>query len=262
MIVHVTLEADVLIIGGGSAGCVLAARLSEDTGRRVILIEAGRDVSRTDVPADIASGYPGKAFLNPVYRWAGLKARFGITRANAAEAHAPRNYEQAKVLGGGSCINAMVANRGAPGDYDEWHDLGATGWGWQNVLPYFRKLETDCDLDGHFHGRDGPMLIRRHRDDRISPFVRQVRSALVTRGHSLRHDQNGVWEDGIFAVTVACSEDGGRLPTSLAYLTDDVRKRPNLLIMTGVEVADLNVDGVAEEILGVSAGVGPLASNC
>jgi 5-(hydroxymethyl)furfural/furfural oxidase len=217
--------------------------LSEDAGRRVILIEAGRDVSSADVPADIASGYPGRAFLNPVYKWAGLKARFGISGANGAEERASRLYEQAKVLGGGSCINAMVANRGAPEDYDEWHDSGATGWGWQNVLPYFRKLETDCDLDGDFHGLSGPMLIRRHRDDAISPFVKQVRSALVARGHQLRADQNGVWEDGVFAVTVACAEDGGRLPTSLAYLTDDVRKRPNLRIMTGVEVTRILFDG-------------------
>lgn len=237
-----TLEADVLIVGGGSAGCVLAARLSEESSRRVILIEAGRDVSASDVPADIASGYPGKAFLNPVYRWAGLKARFGMSGANPAEARAPRLYEQAKVLGGGSCINAMVANRGAPEDYDEWHNLGATGWGWQNVLPYFRKLETDCDLDGDFHGHTGPMLIRRHRDDKISPFVKQVRAALVRRGHSLRHDQNGAWEDGVFAVTVACADDGSRLPTSLAYLTDQVRKRQNLRILTGVKVTRILFD--------------------
>ena len=237
-----TLEAEFLIVGGGSAGCVLAARLSENAGRNVILIEAGRDVSSTDVPADIASGYPGKAFLNPVYKWAGLKARLGMARANAAEARTPRIYEQAKVLGGGSCINAMVANRGAPDDYDEWHDLGATGWGWHNVLPYFRKLETDCDLDGDFHGHNGPISIRRHRDQNISPFVRQVRSALARRGHPLRHDQNGVWEDGIFAVTVACAADGRRLPTSLAYLTDAVRKRPNLRILTGVEVTRILFD--------------------
>lgn len=239
-----TLEADVLIVGGGSAGCVLAARLSEDTGCRVILLEAGRDVSSSDVPADIASGYPGKAFLNPVYKWADLKARLGMSRANAAEARVHRLYEQAKVLGGGSCINAMVANRGAPDDYNEWHDLGATGWGWHDVLPYFRKLETDCDLDGDFHGQSGPIHIRRHRDEKSSPFVKQVRSALVKRGHPLRHDQNGVWEDGVFAVTVACAADGGRLPTSLAYLTDDVRKRANLRIMTGVEVARILFDGL------------------
>ncbi|HWK95553.1 MAG TPA: GMC family oxidoreductase N-terminal domain-containing protein [Pseudolabrys sp.] len=239
-----SLEADVLIVGGGSAGCVLAARLSEDAGCRVILIEAGRDVSSSDVPADIASGYPGRAFLNPAYKWADLRARLGMSRANAAEARLPRLYEQAKVLGGGSCINAMVANRGAPDDYNEWHDLGATGWGWHDVLPYFRKLETDCDLDGGFHGQSGPIHIRRHRDEKISPFVKQVRSALVKRGHSLHNDQNGVWEDGVFAVTVACAADGGRQPTSLAYLTDDVRKRPNLRIVTGVEVTRILFDGL------------------
>ena len=97
----------------------------------------------------------------------------------------------------------MVANRGAPGDYDEWGTLGAEGWSWASALPYFRKLERDCDFGGEYHGKEGPIPIRRIKPDRMSPFVKAVCDTLVARGYPLKPDQNGPWTDGVYVGAVA-----------------------------------------------------------
>lgn len=222
------MKATHLILGGGSAGCVMAARLSEDPQREVILVEAGRNISADDVPDDIRSRYPGRAYLDTSNIWQALQALMGT-----AARRVPRRYEQAKLLGGGSAINALMANRGAPADYDEWQALGATGWNWDACLPFFRAIEADRDFDGPLHGKSGPLSIRRATDDRISPFVDRVLRTLDGRGYPLRPDQNGIWQDGGFRGAVAVSDAGERLPTSIAYLTPQVRQRPNLTIFTG-----------------------------
>ena len=188
--------ADTLIVGGGSAGCVLAARLSEDPARRVILIEAGQDLRATAVPADIANPYPGRAFLNSSYLWNDLKAFMGATTGNEPGSQARTKIRTSENSGWRIRINAMVANRGAPSDYDEWGELGAEGWSWESVLPYFRKLETDCDFNNEFHGQDGPITIRRRPPQQCSPFVRAARDVLTQKGLSEKADQNGLWEDG------------------------------------------------------------------
>jgi 5-(hydroxymethyl)furfural/furfural oxidase len=220
---------DYLILGGGSAGCVLAARLSEDSGKTVCLIEAGRPISAASMPAAIRSRYPGRAYLDIGNIWQRLTARM----SGAAQ---PRRYEQARILGGGSAINALMANRGAPADYDEWETLGAHGWNWTTCLPYFRKLETDADFGGELHGETGPLRIKRTEWPRISPFVRAVLATLEQRGHPRLDDQNGPWQDGTFIGAIAVSATGERIPTSVCYLTDAVRQRPNLTIRTGESV--------------------------
>ncbi|TKC79079.1 sorbosone dehydrogenase [Trinickia terrae] len=227
---------DYLILGGGSAGCVLAARLSEEAGKTVCLVEAGRDISRATMPDAIRSRYPGRAYLDTNNIWKRLAARMSAIAP-------PRRYEQARILGGGSAINALMANRGAPADYDEWEALGARGWSWAACLPYFRKLESDCDFDGELHGQAGPVRIRRTERPRISPFVRSVLDALERLGHPHRADQNGPWEDGTFIGAIAVSEAGERIPTSVAYLTGAVRQRANLSLRTGVLVERVLCDG-------------------
>lgn len=222
---------DHLILGGGSAGCVLAARLSADPQRTVVLVEAGRNISADDIPDEVRGRYPGRAYLDARNIWSHLTALMGHTRSNTAP-RPPRRYEQARLLGGGSAINALMANRGAPADYAEWQALGAAGWGWDDCLPYFLKIEADRDFFGPLHGTTGPLTIRRISDDRISPFVDRVMKTLDRRGHPIKPDQNGAWEDGVFRGAIAVSDSGERLPTSVAYLTADVRKRPNLRIIT------------------------------
>lgn len=221
---------DHLILGGGSAGCVLAARLSADPRRTVVLVEAGRNISADDIPDDIRSRYPGRAYLDTRNIWSQLTALMGYARSNTPRSS--RRYEQARLLGGGSAINALMANRGAPADYAEWQALGAEGWRWEDCLPYFLKIEADRDFSGPLHGQDGPLSIRRIGDDRISPFVDRVMKTLARRGHAIRPDQNGPWEDGAFRGAIAVSDKGERLPTSLVYLTPEVRRRPNLRIIT------------------------------
>ncbi|WP_285426692.1 GMC family oxidoreductase N-terminal domain-containing protein [Pseudomonas sp. efr-133-TYG-103a] len=232
---------DYLILGGGSAGCVLAARLSEDPNVQVCLIEAGRDISAQTMPPAIRSRYPGRAYLDVSNIWKSLTALMG-QRANAS-----RRYEQARILGGGSAINALMTNRGAPADYDEWETLGADGWNWATCLPYFRKLENDTDFNGPphaaHHGSDGPVRIRRTPAQFLSPFVNKVIQVFAAQGLAHKPDQNGPWEDGTYVGAIGVSEQGERIPTSVCYLTDEVRRRSNLTLRTHCMVDRVLIEG-------------------
>lgn len=232
---------DYLILGGGSAGCVLAARLSEDPNVQVCLIEAGRDISAQTMPPAIRSRYPGRAYLDVSNIWKSLTAFMG-QRANAS-----RRYEQARILGGGSAINALMTNRGAPADYDEWETLGADGWNWDTCLPYFRKLENDTDFNGPSHaarhGSDGPVGIRRTPAQFLSPFVNKVIQVFAAQGLAHKPDQNGPWEDGTYVGAIGVSEQGERIPTSVCYLTDEVRRRSNLTLRTHCVVDRVLIEG-------------------
>ncbi|MFZ6764957.1 GMC family oxidoreductase [Pseudoroseomonas sp. WGS1072] len=235
---------DVVILGGGSAGCVLAARLSEDAQRRVLLVEAGRDLRPGAMPRDIASPYPGRAYFNAANTWPGLRVGMGRDPGNQGGV-TERPYEQARILGGGSSINGIGANRGSPHDYAEWEAAGAAGWGWSSVLPYFRKLETDLDLAGDtaLHGAEGPLPIQRIPRALHTGFARQVEAELNRQGHASREDQNGAWEDGVYPITVNLDRDGLRTSTATVYLTEAVRRRPNLTIWTGTRAEAVLFEG-------------------
>lgn len=244
--------ADYLIIGGGSAGCVLAARLSENARTRVVLIEAGNDLTRASMAPHVRSRYPGRAYLDPGNIWPDLKAYFGSTPDRQL-----RRYEQGRLLGGGSSVNAMVANRGAPADYDEWVEAGAPGWSFEEVLPYFRKLERDADFSGPYHGKDGPLPIHRISKERMSPYARALSDVFAKQGHKPRQDQNGPWEDGVYVGAIAVTDEGQRAPTSVVYLTPDVRARPNLTVLTGHIAERLLLEGkrvIGAEIAPLSGG--------
>jgi 5-(hydroxymethyl)furfural/furfural oxidase len=233
------LAFDDVIVGGGSAGCVVANRLSANRARRVLLVEAGTDTVPGAEPAEILDSYPMPLFHGDRYIWPGLTASAGRVGNAAAVSHA---YEQARVMGGGSSINVQSANRGLPRDYDEWRDLGADGWGWNDVLPYFRKLETDLDFEGALHGKDGPIPIRRIFQPNWPPFGAAVGAAFAASGVPFRQDQNSEFEDGIFPSAFSNRNDR-RVSSAAAYLDEATRRRDNLTIWAGTQVEGLVMDG-------------------
>ncbi len=235
------MQFDYIIVGGGSAGSVLANRLSARSANKVLVCEAGEDTPPDNVPSEILDSYPGTAYLNSRFHWTELKVSTEVLSHNQDPTAPPpklRKYEQARVLGGGSSINGQMANRGAPTDYDEWHERGATGWRWDDVLPYFRKLETDLDIDDEWHGQDGPILIRRVPEDHWSGHSRALAKAFDRAGYKFVPDQNGFFEDGYFPITISNAEEK-RVSAAIGYLNANTRKRDNLQISTHTQVTEL-----------------------
>jgi 5-(hydroxymethyl)furfural/furfural oxidase len=234
---------DYVILGGGSSGCVLAARLSENPRASVLLIEAGKDVTAETAPADVLASYPGRAYFNPDFTWPGLNVLLGGVSTNDPANRRRARYEQARILGGGSSINGLIANRGAPSDYDGWEEMGATGWNFASVLPYFRKLERDLNFSGEYHGKDGPITVRRYPTEDWAGFVKIVADVLGKRGLPIVPDQNGKWEDGVMPVATSIDENDRRVSCAMAYLTPAVRARKNLTIRTETLVRRILFEG-------------------
>lgn len=234
-----SIAFDYVIVGGGSAGCVMAHRLSADPLVRVLLIEAGIDTPPDRVPAAILDSYPMGLFHGDRYIWPGLKAQIGLGIDGAPVVRA---YEQGRVMGGSSSINVQAANRGLPRDYDEWAELGAIGWSWSEVLPYFRKLERDLDCTGPLHGHDGPVPIRRIGEQDFPAFARAVARAFGKSGLELRTDQNGEFGDGLFPPAFS-NENDRRVSSAQAYLDAPTRARPNLTVWPESRVTRLLLEG-------------------
>ena len=224
---------DFIIVGGGSAGALLAARISEDPRVRVLLIEAGVDTPPGAIPGDIADTFPSST-LNPHYFWPRLEA--------ARSANSPaRPFPQARVMGGGSSVMGLWALRGMPSDYDAWAEAGADGWSWKDVLPIFRDLEKDADRDAT-QSESGTYPIQRLARDEWPPFVRAIESAALGRGLPFIADVNEAPGEGFFPMPL--SQDGeGRASSARVFLTNEVRRRANLAIMPETTVTGLRFEG-------------------
>jgi 5-(hydroxymethyl)furfural/furfural oxidase len=246
---------DTIIVGGGSAGSVMAHRLSAKSANKVLLCEAGQDTPPGNEPPEIRDSYPGTVYFDPRFHWTELKVTTQLVSHNNPEADRPplRKYEQARVLGGGSSINGQLANRGAPTDYDEWEARGATGWSWKDVLPYFRKVERDLDFDGPFHGKDGRIPVRRIPQEHWTRHSLAVAEACKLAGYSFLPDQNGEFVEGYFPITHS-NQSEQRVSAAMGYLDSETRKRANLTISTDTQVKELLFEGT--RCVGVKAQVG------
>ena len=238
---------DYVVVGGGSAGVVIAARMSEDPRVSVLLIEAGEDYLPGAEPAPIRD-----TFHTAVYRaenmWPGLLVHWRSSIANDGSQLPPRRYEQARIMGGGSSINAMAAIRGFPGDYDDWERGGAGGWSWDSVLPYFCKLESDQDFSGIGHGNTGPIPIRRNKRENWPPFSKAAAAVLEGQGFGFVADLNTDFRDGLCAIPVS-SLPTHRVSTARGYLTSEVRAQRNLIILSktyasSIMIKDMKAVGV------------------
>jgi 5-(hydroxymethyl)furfural/furfural oxidase len=245
---------DTIIVGGGSAGSVMAHRLSAKSANKVLLCEAGQDTPPGNEPPEIRDSYSGTAYFDPRFHWPELKVTTQVVSHNNPEENRPplRKYEQARVLGGGSSINGQLANRGAPTDYDEWEARGVAGWGWTDVLPYFKKVERDLDFDGPFHGADGRVPVRRIPQEHWTRHSQAVAEACKLAGYAFVPDQNGEFVDGYFPATHS-NQAEQRVSAAMGYLDSETRGRANLTILTDTPVNELMFEGT--RCVGVKAQV-------
>ena len=220
---------DYVIVGGGSAGCTLAARLSADPSASVCLLEAGGPNMEMLVrmPAGVGTLLKQKSKHNWGF-WTEPEPHLDNRRLW---------WPRGRGLGGSSSINGMIYTRGHPRDYDEWRQLGLTGWGWDDVLPYFRRLERH-HRGGDLHGAEGPLTISGGESD--SPFHDALIAAGQQAGYPVTPDFNGAEQEGFGRYDLTIS-DGKRWSTAAAYLRP-VMERPNLTVVTSARTTRVIVE--------------------
>lgn len=226
---------DFVIVGGGSAGCVLANRLSASGKWQVLLLEAG--------PADSSSFIHMPTGIIPVIRSNVLNWKFWTTPQQSCGGR-PMFWPRGRTLGGSSSINAMCYIRGHAWDYDHWASLGNEGWSYKDVLPYFRKMENFEAIDKvpggrEFHGSGGPLNVAEHRF--VNPLMTAFVEAGQQAGYKKTADFNGAQQEGIGYYHVM-QKDGERCSNARGFLTP-VLDRPNLKVITGAHAARVLFEG-------------------
>jgi choline dehydrogenase len=243
-------DYDLIVVGAGSAGGVIAARVTEDPKQRVLLIEAGPDYSSPDgLPEDLQNGHHNSI----------VKHDWGFTYQPHARSRDDVPLPRGKVVGGSSAVNTCIALRGQPEDYDEWASIAGPEWAWAKCLPAFIRLETDQDIRNELHGSDGPLPLRRYRYEELVPAQRAFIDACRALGYPECPDHNDPATTGHGPHPMNKRDGWLRVSVAMAYLMP-VRHRPNLTVrpntvvrrvvlsrnkVTGLEV---ETDGAVETI--------------
>ena len=222
--------ADYIVVGAGAAGCVLAARLTEDPGATVLLLEAGGSDRRLTIamPAAIPFVYQNKAL--------------GWNEMAGPEPHLAGQMideKRGRVLGGSTSVNAMIFNRGNRRDFDGWAAQGLPGWGWQDVLPYFRRMETFSEGASATRGGSGPLRVT--RAPAAHPLFEVYMRSGEQAGHPRPADHNSGDQEGMHIAQ--CTIGGGRRCNAARAYLRPALGRPNLTLRTGVEVVRILFDG-------------------
>jgi len=232
------MRPDLIVVGAGSSGSVIARRVTENPNLRVLLLEAGPDYpDPTRLPADLADGGRNSMSAHdwgyrhrPTRRW----LRFPFPRG--------------RVVGGSSAVNTCIALRGQPQDYDEWAERGLRGWSFAECLPAFKRLERDLDIEDEWHGRDGPLPVRRHAPEEWVSWQAAFVEACRELGFPVCYDSNAPGSHGVGPHAMN-KVDGRRISAAEAYLTPEVRGRGNLELRSGTLVRRVLVRG--RKVLGV-----------